>query len=98
MKKLMLLAAVAVGYVLGARAGRGRYEQIKQTAQRVGRDPRVQEKTQQAADLAKEGAQVATAAAVDKARTVGSAAADKVRGTDDQEPETGWPPAAGTAG
>jgi hypothetical protein len=96
----MLVAALAVGYVLGARAGRGRYEQIKQTAQRVRRDPRVQEKTQQAADLAKEGAQVATAAAVDKAQTVAAATVDKVkRNSDDGEPAdaTGWPPAAGTA-
>ena len=96
MNKLMLLAAVAVGYVLGARAGRGRYEQIRQTAQRVRDDPRVQEKSQQAADLAKEKAQVATAAAVDKAQTVAAAAVDKVKGADDVETEaTGWPPAAG---
>ena len=32
MKKLMLLVAGGVGYVLGTRAGRERYEQIKKTA------------------------------------------------------------------
>ena len=37
MRKLMLLVAVAAGYVLGARAGRQRYEQIKQTRQGQGR-------------------------------------------------------------
>ncbi len=96
MKKLMLVAALAVGYVLGARAGRGRYEQIKQAAQRVRRDPRVQEKSHQAADLAKETAQVATAAAVDKAKTVGTAAVDKVTsGSQDGEESTvGWPQSA----
>ncbi len=85
MKKLMLVAALAVGYVLGARAGRGRYEQIKQTAQRVRNDPRVQEKSQQAADLAKEKAQVATAAAVDKVKDLGE---------DEDESAAGWPQAA----
>lgn len=90
----MLVAALAVGYVLGARAGRGRYEQIKQTAQRVRNDPRVQEKSQQAADLAKEKAQVATAAAVDKAKTVGSAAVDKVKDNGEDETAVGWPEAA----
>ena len=44
MKKLSLLAAGFVGYVLGSRAGRERYEQIKKAATRVKNDPRVQEK------------------------------------------------------
>lgn len=52
MKKLLLLGGVAVGYLLGTRAGRRRYEQIKHVATRVRTDPRVQEATQQAAGLA----------------------------------------------
>ena len=32
MKKLMFLVAIGAGYVLGARAGRQRYEQIKQSS------------------------------------------------------------------
>ena len=56
MKKLMLLIAGGVGYVLGARAGRERYDQIKRAATRVKEDPRVQEKAHQAADLAKDKA------------------------------------------
>ena len=32
MKKLTLLLAVGIGYVLGARAGRARYDQIKKLA------------------------------------------------------------------
>ena len=90
MKKLLLLAAVAVGYVLGARAGRGRYEQIKRGFLRVKDDPRVQEKSHQAADLAKETATVATAAAVDKAQAAAAAARDKVTGgSDDTADESG---------
>ena len=67
MKKLMLLIAGGVGYVLGARAGRERYDQIKRTATRVKDDPRVQEKTHEAVDLAKTTAQQAADLAKEKA-------------------------------
>jgi hypothetical protein len=74
MKKLTLLVAGFAGYVLGSRAGRERYEQIKKVATRVKDDPRVQEKATQAADLAKEKAPVVKDAVVSAAST----AADKV--------------------
>ncbi len=54
MKKLTLLIAAGAGYVLGTRAGRERYDQIKKAVLRVKDDPRVQEKAHQAADVAKE--------------------------------------------
>ena len=74
MKKLILLAVGAAGYVLGSRAGRERYEQIKKAATRVRNDPRVQEKATQATDLAKEKAPVVK----DKVVAAASTAADKV--------------------
>lgn len=74
MKKLILLVAGGIGYVLGARAGRERYEQIKRTATRVKDDPRVQEKAAQAADLAKEKAPIVK----DKVASAAGAASDKV--------------------
>lgn len=74
MKKLMLLLALGVGYVLGARAGRERYDQIMRMADRVRNDPRVQEKTHQAVDLAKEHAPVVA----DKVTSAASTAAGKV--------------------
>lgn len=74
MKKLTLLIAGGIGYVLGTRAGRERYEQIKKAATRVKDDPRVQEKAAQAADLAKEKAPVVK----DKVATAASTAAGKV--------------------
>ena len=40
--KILFLAGLAVGYVLGTRAGRERYEQIKKAADRFWGDPRVQ--------------------------------------------------------
>lgn len=54
--KLLLLTGAAAGYVLGTKAGRERYEQIKRTAGRMKDDPRVQEKAHRAADLAREKA------------------------------------------
>ncbi|WP_043627538.1 hypothetical protein [Nonomuraea candida] len=41
--RMTFAVGLAVGYVLGSRAGRERYEQIKRTAQRVADNPRVQE-------------------------------------------------------
>lgn len=74
MKKLSLLTAGFVGYVLGSRAGRERYEQIKKAATRIKNDPRVQEKATQAADLAKDKAPVVK----DKVVAAAGTAADKV--------------------
>lgn len=57
MKKLLTLtAAGAVGYVLGTRAGRERYDQIRRVARDVKDDPRVQAQAHKAADLAREKA------------------------------------------
>lgn len=51
MSKILLAAAGAAGYVLGTRAGRERYEQISQQAQKLWTNPKVQE-TRQAATQA----------------------------------------------
>ena len=72
MKKLQLLTAFGAGYVLGARAGRERYDQIKSMAVTVMDDPRVKNTTAQATDLAKEKAPVVKDAVVSAA---GAAAA-----------------------
>lgn len=42
MHRLTFLVGVGVGYVLGARAGRKRYDQIMSIAHRVAQDPTVQ--------------------------------------------------------
>ena len=77
MKKLPLLIAAGIGYVLGTKAGRERYDQIRDAALKVRNDPRVQEKAQQAADLAREQAPVIK----DKVTEGAHAAADKVKST-----------------
>jgi len=40
--KILLVVGLVLGYILGARAGRERYEQIRAGAEKVWQDPRVQ--------------------------------------------------------
>lgn len=98
MSKLSFLAAGAAGYVLGARAGRQRYEQIAAGARRVMGNPRVQAARQQAQDAITEQAAAAGAAAAAKAREAAVAAAEKVRGHDGTDAPSGstWPTGAHT--
>lgn len=77
MKKMSLLVAGGIGYVLGSRAGRERYEQIKGLAVKVKDNPTVQEKAHQAADVAKAQAPVVK----DKVTGVTEAAKSKVGGS-----------------
>lgn len=53
-KKLSFLTGLGAGYVLGARAGRERYEQIVSTARGLWQDPRVQQRKTQAQQVVKE--------------------------------------------
>ncbi|MGA8987385.1 hypothetical protein [Aeromicrobium sp.] len=55
-KKLTILSVFAGGYVLGAKAGRERYEQIRNAATQVKDDPRVKQATAQAEDLVRDAA------------------------------------------
>ncbi|GAB2875582.1 hypothetical protein [Nocardioides pacificus] len=81
-KKLPLLAAAGVGYVLGARAGRERYEQIAATTRKVAGNPKVQSAAKSAQDTVATQAPVVADAVKDKVTTAASAAADKVRKDD----------------
>lgn len=51
--KLALVIGVAAGYVLGTRAGRGRYEQIKRRAVATWNNPRVKKQVKHAEGYAK---------------------------------------------
>ncbi|MET0840406.1 MAG: hypothetical protein ABWY19_16620 [Marmoricola sp.] len=73
--RLPLLIAGGIGYVLGAKAGRERYDQLRSQFDKFISDPRVQEKTHQAADLAKEKAPIVK----DKLTEVAGTATDKVK-------------------
>jgi hypothetical protein len=54
--KILLVAGLAIGYVLGARAGRARYDELKAAANKLWNDPRVQRPVSQAEDFVKERA------------------------------------------
>src|SRR3712207_240026 len=56
--KTVLVAGLAggIGYVLGARAGQGRYEEIKAQADRLARSPQVQETVTNLAEGVKKNA------------------------------------------
>lgn len=51
--KLMLVTGIAVGYVLGAKAGRGRYDDIARIAGKLWRSPTVQHQVVKVEDYAK---------------------------------------------
>ena len=70
MSKIVVLAAAAGAYVLGAKAGRERYEQIRINALQLWRNPRVQKTTSQAADLVKDKVPEVKAHMSDAAREV----------------------------
>jgi hypothetical protein len=100
MRKMTMLVSGGVGYVLGARAGRERYEQIRSMALKVKGNPTVQATASKAADAAKEAAPVVK----DKVSDAAGAAKEKLSGSDDSSTngtpltQTGYPatdPAAG---
>jgi len=95
-KKTTLLAAVGIGYVLGARAGRERYDAIAGKAQQLWRDPRVQEKAELAREAAKEKADQAREVAKEKTETARDTVKHKLNddgGTDAAVPGTATNPA-----
>ncbi len=54
--KAAFVLGLGAGYVLGARAGRPRYEQIKAQAERLWNDPTVQQTAARAQELVKQQA------------------------------------------
>ncbi len=76
-RKVSLVIGFAAGYVLGARSGRERYEQIVDRAERLWRQPTVQSTVQSATDQAQQVVH-------DAAATATQVVKDKV-GSDSQE-------------
>lgn len=69
--RLTFLSGVAVGYVLGARAGRERYEQLVKTARQISQKPAVQ-------DAARNAREAGRSAATKAADTITSRVGDKL--------------------
>ena len=82
MKKLLVIAAGVAGYVLGARAGRERYEQIKDQSTKVWNSPTVQHGVDEASEVAKQAASAAGSKVADAASQAGSKVASAVKGDD----------------
>ena len=97
MGKITFFAGVGVGYVLGAAAGRQRFEQIKSAATKTWNNPNVQKGVDAAQDQATKGAKSATGSLKDAvagsptATKLVDAVADKV------EEKTGTGVSSGTS-
>ena len=81
--KIGLVVGLGVGYVLGTRAGRARYEQIKKQAEKVWELPAVQKQVDKATDAAKKLPKIAVDGVVKVIRAADPAAeapADDAKG------------------
>ena len=77
--KAIFIAGVAVGFVAGARAGRGAYDKIVGVGQQVAAHPKVQQATSAAQAKATELAKTAAAKAPDYAKNAASSAVRRRR-------------------
>ncbi len=80
---LRTLTVGAIGYVLGARAGRGRYEQIKHNVKRVWDSSTVRQGRSKVRNQAAETFQQAQGAASAKFHEAADAVKDKVKNDDE---------------
>ncbi|GAB3526529.1 YtxH domain-containing protein [Arthrobacter monumenti] len=88
MGKIVTFGAMGVGYVLGARAGRERYEQIRAQAERLWSNPKVQRTVSQAGDTAKEKAPLLKEKSAEAAHKATDKVSDAVRSSGDGESAT----------
>lgn len=79
--KILFATGLAVGYVLGTRAGRERYEQLKRSALSFWNDPRVQHRVDQVEDFVKEKAPEVADFVTDGAKKVVGAVSGKSNDT-----------------
>ena len=94
MSKLFTLTVFGAGYVLGARAGRERYEQIAAGARKVAGNPKVQAASSKAQETIAQQAPVVAEAVKDKAAAAAHTVQEKVSdkfGSDDSTSSNGSP-------
>jgi hypothetical protein len=68
--KILFVAGLAVGYVVGTRAGREKYEELRSAALKVWNDPRVQKQVDAAQDFVKDKAPDVAEFVTDNAKKV----------------------------
>ncbi|MGC5342612.1 YtxH domain-containing protein [Streptomyces sp. DT24] len=85
--RLTFIAGLALGYVLGTRAGRERYEQLRKSARQVAQNPAVRNAAEAAAQSGREIADKAYHSVSEKVGDkVPSAVSDRVRSLRDRGP------------
>ena len=82
MSKLSFIAGLAVGYVLGAKAGQKRYAQIRTQAERVWSSDPVQTRVDTVKQTVKDQAPAVAAKLGDAAKTAGASAKERLTGED----------------
>ncbi|KJY44948.1 MULTISPECIES: hypothetical protein [unclassified Streptomyces] len=83
--KVTFVVGLALGYVLGTRAGRERYEQMKKSAREIAQNPAVRNAAETAGHTGREYAGKAFAAVGDKVgNAVPASLAGRVRGLRDR--------------
>lgn len=82
--KLLFVTGLAVGYVLGARAGRKRYEQIAGAANKIWQSPGIQKQVHAAQDYAAARVGDIPGAVFDGVRKVTGAAIDRAQAKNDR--------------
>ncbi|WP_030291380.1 hypothetical protein [Streptomyces katrae] len=83
--KVTFVVGLALGYVLGTRAGRERYEQMKKSAREIAQNPAVRNAAESAGHTGREYAGKAFAAVGDKVgNAVPASLAGRVRGLRDR--------------
>jgi hypothetical protein len=80
MAKLSFVAGLAVGYVLGAKAGQKRYEQIRGRANQLWSSDPVQARVTSVRETVKDQAPVVSAKLGEVARSAGASAKERLTG------------------
>lgn len=81
-RKVAFLVGLGTGYVLGARSGRERYDQIVDSAQQVWKNPRVKKTAEQAQEVVQDVAGQAGQAVKEKVASVTPSGDDVADGSD----------------
>ncbi len=68
--KILLVLGLGIGYVLGTRDGRARYNQMKNAALKVWNDPRVQQQVNAATEFVKENAPEVASAVTENVKKI----------------------------
>ena len=92
--KILFAAGLGLGYILGTRAGREKYDQLKTAALKFWNDPRVQKQVDAAQDFVKDKAPEVAEFVSDGAKTIvekvsGKSPAAKKPATATRKPSSG---------